>query len=178
MPSLGSRTDDAETICTDKRPLAGSKVLPRLRRHLGRRDRAFDSVSQVAQCADHASGASLLRVFVHRWAALFIVDALMKDLPDQATEPVGDHRNRVVVSQARHVATIEQFKETALGFDRRVGRLIQSAPHLPVALRGARVLILVGTLLGAGTGADPRGQIPSGGKRRGGRADLGDDLLR
>jgi hypothetical protein len=76
------------------------------------------------------------------------------------------------------VATIQEFEDAAFVSGRGIGRLIEQPPHLPVALRGARILVHGRTLFAAGTSPDPGRQTGRSRKGGGRRADFGNDLLR
>ena len=63
--------------------------------------------------------------------------------------------DRLGVPQARHQSAIDPLEEAALGLDRRIGRLIEHAAHLPVASRRAVAVIHTRALFIAGTRTNP-----------------------
>ena len=79
----------------------------------------------------------------------------MQNLPDQATKPMGDHPDRLIVPQARHIAAIEDREDASFVLDRRVGSLIENAPHMTVALRGPMAVVHSCALVVAGARAHP-----------------------
>ena len=86
---------------------------------------------------DHSRRAVSLRLLAQSWASFLVPDALVQDQPDQAAQPVGDQADRLRVPEPGPRAAIEELEEGAFGFHRGSGRLVEQAPHLPVALRGA-----------------------------------------
>jgi hypothetical protein len=61
----------------------------------------------------------------------------MQDYPDQPTKPMGNCPNGLIVSQAWYEAAIHDLEDASFRPDRSVGALIETAPHLAVALGGA-----------------------------------------
>src|SRR6516165_10634031 len=110
----------------------------------------FDAIAEASELADHSGRPVSLRLLAEGWASFLVPDALVQDQPDQAAQPVGDQADRLLVPEPGHVAAIEELEEGAFGFRRGIGRLVEQAPHLPVALRGAvpvahlRALVLAG----------------------------------
>jgi hypothetical protein len=47
-------------------------------------------ISEFAQVSDHLRDASLRTLTGNLWPAFLVVDALVEDLPDQATQPMGN----------------------------------------------------------------------------------------
>jgi hypothetical protein len=68
---------------------------------------------------------------------------------------MGNHPNRLIVSQARDIASVEDLEDTSFVFDRRVGCLIENASHLTVAFRGLVPMTDSRALVVPGTSADP-----------------------
>ena len=74
-------------------------------------------------------------------------------------EPVGDGADALSMSKARDEPTLHDGEDGALSLHRSVGRWIQDASHLPVALGTAVTVVDARTFLVAGTGAHPRGEM-------------------
>lgn len=72
---------------------------------------------------------------------------------------MGDGADRLSVAEARDEPAIDDREDAALGLHRRVGRLVQDASHLPVTFGTAVAVVDTRTLLVAGTGAHPRGEM-------------------
>jgi hypothetical protein len=53
---------------------------------------------------------------------------------------MGNCPDRLIVSQAWYEAAIHHLEDTSFRPDRSVGTLIENAPHMAVALRGAMAL--------------------------------------
>ena len=117
-------------------------------------------------------------LFADGRSAFLVPDALVQNLPDQTTQPMGNGPDGLRVPEARHQTSVGQLEDTAFGLDRRVGRLIEQASHLPVALRRAVAIAHARTLVIARTGADPGREVLGRWKGRGGGPDFRDDLLR
>src|ERR687898_427274 len=96
--------------------------------------REFDAIAETSQFADHLARSHLLSLFTDGWAAFLIANALMKNLPNQPTEPVGDGTNGLTVSESRDEPSVDDGEDRALRFDRGIRRLVEDAAHLPVAL--------------------------------------------
>ena len=138
----------------------------------------FDPIAEASELADHSGRPVSLSLLAQGGASFLIPDALVQNQPDQAAQPVGDQADRLLVPEPRHLAAIEELEEGAVGFHRGIGRLVEQAPHLPVALRGAVPVAHLRALVLAGAGAHPGGEPARGRKGRRGGAHLGQDLLR
>ncbi len=79
----------------------------------------------------------------------------MKNLPDQSTEPVGDGPDGLRVAKPRDDSSIHDREDGAFGLHGSVGRLIQDASHLAVALGAAVTVVHAGTLFIARACAHP-----------------------
>ena len=95
----------------------------------------FDTIPERSKFPDHLGGASLRPMLRHRWPAFVIRDAVVEDLPDQATEPMRNRTDRLRVSEPDDQTPIHELKDTAFGLHRRIGGLIQEAPQLSIAVR-------------------------------------------
>ena len=90
---------------------------------------------------DHLPSAPLLRLFVDGGASFFVTDSLVQDQPDQATLSMGNGPDGLVVSQARDRAAIHNVEDTSLRPRWGVGRLVENASHVAVALRRSVAVI-------------------------------------
>ena len=100
-------------------------------------DHRFDSLAEAAKFPDHPSSAPSSRLCGYRGASLFVTHTLMKNDPDQATEPMGDSSDGLIVSQARDQSTIDNLENGSFRPGCSVGSLIENAPHLAVPFGGA-----------------------------------------
>ena len=64
----------------------------------------------------------------------------MENDPDETAEPMGYSPDSLIVSQARYQSAIDNLENGSFRLGRGVGGLIQNAPHVAVALRGAVTL--------------------------------------
>src|SRR5205807_4110124 len=84
----------------------------------------------------------------------------------------------LIMSHARHLATIHDLEDAAFGLYRGVGSLIENPPHVAVALRRAVAVVHSGALLVARAYPHPRRQLLGRIKGGGRGTDFRDDLLR
>ena len=82
----------------------------------------------------------------------------MQDQPDQPTLSMGNGPDGLIMSQARDRAAIDNLEDTSFGLYCGVGRLIENASHVAVALRRPVAVVHAGALVVAGAGAHPRGE--------------------
>jgi len=101
----------------------------------------FNSVAEASEFADHFGSAALLRPLAHSWAAFLVTDLLVQNQPDEATKPMGDRADRLIVPQAWHQPAIHDLEDASFVLDRSVSGLVENPPHVAVALRGAVVRI-------------------------------------
>src|SRR5256884_9352832 len=130
----------------------------------GLRIRCFDPIAEASQLSDHSRRSLLRRLLGDRGAAFFVTNPLMQDQPDKSTLSMGNGSDRLVVSQAWDRAAIHNFEDASLGPGSSVGRLVEKAPHVTVALRGPMAVVHACTLLIARASAHPRGETFRGGK--------------
>lgn len=135
-------------------------------------------VAEASQFPNHSFRALSLGRLADRGATFLVADALVENLPDQATKPMGHDSDRDVVAQARHVTPVEESEDTAFELDRRVGRLIENAPHMTVTFRRVGAGIDSRAFVIAGAGTYPGGEFPGGREGGGCDAHFRDDLLR
>src|SRR2546421_676766 len=102
----------------------------------------------------------------------------MQDQPNQLTLSMVNGADSLIVSQTQYRAAIDNLEDTSFGLYGGVGRLVENAPHVAVALRRPVVIVNARTLVVARAGAHPRGELL--GRRKGCRrgTDFGNDLLR
>ena len=77
------------------------------------RIRRFDTIAEASELSDHLRRALLLRLFGNRGAPFFVTNSLVQNLPDQAAKTMGNHSDRLIVSQARHISAIEDGEEAS-----------------------------------------------------------------
>ena len=102
----------------------------------------------------------------------------MQDQPDQSTLSMGNRPDGLIMSQARDAAAIHNLEDASFGPGCGVGRLVEKAPHVAVALRRPVAVVHACALFVAGADAHPRGETFLGGKGRCRGTDFGNDLLR
>src|SRR5271167_1708591 len=144
----------------------------------GLRIRWFDPIAEASQLPDHSRRAPLLRLFGDGWAPFFVRDSLMQDQPDQPTLSMGNRPDGLIMSQARDGAAIGNLEDTSFDLYGGVGRLVENAPHVAVALRGAVVVVHASALVVARAGAHPRGELLVRRKGRSSGTYFGNDLGR
>src|SRR5215831_7609438 len=94
------------------------------------------------------------------------------------TLPMGNGPDGLRVPEARYCAAIDNLEDASFGLDCGVGRLVEKAPHVAVAIGRSVALIDSPTLLVTRAGANPRGEMLSRRKGRCGGTDFSNDLLR
>ena len=144
----------------------------------GLKIRCVDPIAEASEVPDHLPSAKLLRAFRNRWASFFVTNSLVQDQPDQATQSMGNEPDGLIVSESRDRAAIHNFEDASFGPSCGVGRLIEQAPHVAVALRRAMAVVYASALVVSRASADPGGEAFLGRKGSGGRADFSKDLLR
>src|SRR5215469_7478929 len=118
-----------------------------------------DIVAEPAECLHQHSGTFLLSLRIRFAAFLDKACPLMQDLPNDATEPMGDRPDRGLIAQSRQQTAEERLKITASLLDCRVGCLVQDPSQILVSFGGATTVVLLGTFILAWTGSHPRGQF-------------------
>ena len=76
----------------------------------------FDAIAERSQFADHLARPHLLSLRADRWAAFFVPNALVQNLPNQTTEPVGDRADGLGVSKAWDEPTIHDGEDRPFAF--------------------------------------------------------------
>ena len=118
----------------------------------------FDPIAETSELPDHSGGAPLLRLFGDGGASFFVTDSLVQDQPDQPTLSMGNRPDGLIMSQARDRAAIHNLEDASFGFGCGVGRLIENAPHVAVALRRSVVVVHACALIVARACTDPGGE--------------------
>ena len=144
----------------------------------GLRIRRFDPIAEASELSDHSRGALLLGLFGDGWAPFFVTSSLVQDQPDQSTLSMGNRPDGLIVSQARDRAAIHNLEDASFGPGCGVGRLVENAPHVAVALRGPVAVVHARALVVAGACTNPGGEAFLGRKGRCSGTDFGNDLLR
>src|SRR4029077_6304268 len=123
------------------------------------RIRRIDPIAEASKLADHSGSAPLLRLFGDGWTSFFVTDSLVQDQPDQPTLSMGNRPDDLVMSQARDRAPIHNLEDASFGPGRGVGRLVENAPHVAVALRRSVAVVYASALIVAGAGTNPGGEL-------------------
>ena len=76
-------------------------------------------VAHPAEFPDHSCRAHAFRLFMNSGASFLVAHPLMENLPDQAAQAMSDHRQGLIVPQARQVAAIEDLEEAPFAFGGR-----------------------------------------------------------
>ena len=84
---------------------------------------------------DHPGRTLSLGSFANVRAAFLIMDALVEDLPNQATKPMGNHGDCLLMAHARYIAAVEDLKDASVPLGGGQSSLIEKAAHVPVAFR-------------------------------------------
>src|SRR5487761_716341 len=95
----------------------------------------FDPIAEASECSDHSRGAPLPGLDVHGRPPFFVTDSLVQNLPNQTTLPMGNCSDRLLMSKTWYRTAIDNLEDTSFGLYCGVGRLIENAPHVTVALR-------------------------------------------
>jgi len=115
--------------------------------------------------ADHFGRAPLFRLFGNSWATFFVSESLMQDQPDQLTLSMGNGADGLIVTHTWYRAAINNLENTSFGLYGGIGRLVENAPHVSVALGRLVVVVHTCTLVIARAGTHPRGELL--GRRKG-----------
>ena len=67
-------------------------------------------------------------------AALLVFHTIVQDFPHHAAQLVRHRPDGFLVPESGYQPTIQILENAALGFDGRISRLIEKAPHCTVAL--------------------------------------------
>ena len=65
----------------------------------------------------------------------------MQDQPDQLALPMGNGPDGLRVPEARYRAAIDNLEDASFGLDCGVGRLVEKAPHVAVAIGRSVALV-------------------------------------
>ncbi len=138
----------------------------------------LDSVAEASELADHVRRARAKALFGDCGTTFLVDDTLAQNLPDQSTETVSNRPDGLEVPETRDQTAVHKLKDTALCFDRRIGRGREETAHLAVPFGRSMTVADACTFIVARAGTDPRGEVlrrREGGRRR---PDLRDNLLR
>src|SRR6266850_2931453 len=92
-----------------------------------RRRGEFDAVAKATEFANHLGGPTLDARFGDGRAAFLVRDAVVQDLPHEATEPMRDRSDRLGMTETDDEAAVQQLKDTAFGLHRGVRGLIEQS---------------------------------------------------
>src|SRR5216110_3563305 len=96
-----SPTDVPPTSCIQLQGRARVENLSRSCRSARWSREQFDAIPKASQFADHLARSHLLRLFADGRPTFLVPHALVKNLPNEATESVGDRTNGLGVAEAR-----------------------------------------------------------------------------
>jgi len=82
----------------------------------------------------------------------------MQDQPDRSTLSMGNRPDGLIMSEARDAAAIHNLEDASFGPDCSVSPLVENAPHVTVALRGAVAIVHARALVVAGACTNPGGK--------------------
>src|SRR5262249_20012594 len=116
-------------------------------------EHGFDTIAETPKFPDHLCGPALGACSGDGRPSLLVRDAVVQDLPHEATEAVCDRPDRLFVAEADHQAAVDKFEDAAFGLDRGIRRLIEEPPHLTIALGRSMAVVDAGALVMAGTTA-------------------------
>ena len=91
-------------------------------------------IAEAPEHADEPVGGLTDRGGIGPQSAFPVADAFMQDLPCDATEAVSDGPDRFEMPQLSDQTAVSHLEYAAFGLDRRVGRLGEHMPEIPVAL--------------------------------------------
>jgi hypothetical protein len=94
----------------------------------------LNPIAKASKIPDHLSGTLLLPLASDSRTTLLILNALVENLPNQSAQPMRDRADGLSKTQSRHQSLKHQLKNTAFGLHSSIGRLIEYATHLAVAL--------------------------------------------
>src|SRR5260370_28052563 len=86
----------------------------------------------------------------------------MQNDPDQATKPMGDGPDGLIVSEARDESTIDNLENGPFRLGCGVGTLIENASHVAVSFRGGGGLLYPPALFLSQARSPPTPQLPGG----------------
>ena len=141
------------------------------------RIRWIDPIAEASKLPDHFGSAPLLRLFGDGWPSFFVTNSLVQDQPDQPTLSMGNRPDDLVMSQALDRAPIHNLEDASFAPGCGVGRLVENAPHVAVALWRAVAVVHACALVVAGACTNPGGETFLGRKGRCSGTDFGNDLL-
>ena len=108
---------------------------------------------------------------------LDVTDSFVEDLPDEATESMGDGPDCRLIPQSGQQTPENRLKMGALAPGCGVGNLTEYSPHVLVAFRGAAAAVLPSALFFPGTGSNPGSKFRRRWKGFGCHPYFSDDLL-
>src|SRR5215510_6858353 len=135
-------------------------------------------IAELTKGSRQHLGALLLFPRTHFVALLDESHSFMQDLPNNATEPMGDGPDGGLIAEAGQQTAEHDLKVTAFLGDRSVRSLVQHSTQVFIAFRGTTAMVLLRGFFLAGTGPHPRRQLRRRRECTGLRPYLGDDLLR
>src|SRR5262245_46255962 len=133
--------------------------------------------AEASQFSNHSPGAPLLRSLADGAGTFFVTNSIVQDLPNEATLPMGNGSDRLLMPQTGHRAAIDDLEDRTLRFHGGIGTLIENSPHGTVAFGGPVTVVHAGALVVPWACPDPRGQVLRRRKCRCEGAHFGKNLL-
>jgi hypothetical protein len=96
----------------------------------------FDAIAETSQFADDLARSYLLRLFANGRAALLVPHPLMKNLPSEATDSVGDRTDSLGVAEARDKRRGSHLRNWFVGIVPQIVPQRVSTPDKQRHLRG------------------------------------------
>jgi hypothetical protein len=132
----------------------------------GRRGQ-LNLVPKIAESADQFAGALSDCLGVRTLPPFFVADTLIQDLPRDPAKSMGNSPYCFEVSNSPGQTAVKSLIGTAFGVDCGVGRLVENAPHVAIALGRTVAPGDFGALFPAWTTPNPRGHLARRRKRGG-----------
>ena len=91
-------------------------------------------IAETSEMTHQFVNPPLDRLRIWAIAAFLVFHTIVQNLPHHSAELVSHGPDSFLVSESGHQPAIQILENAALGFDGRIGCLIENAPHLTVAL--------------------------------------------
>ena len=91
-------------------------------------------VTKLTEFANHSISPRAFGFIAYGWSPLFLVNAFVKDEPNESTESMGDSPDSLFITETWHEPVKGHLKDAALDLYGRVGRLIENSSRIAVPL--------------------------------------------